>query len=98
MPSSGDAGCLRERNCSKIETRNSEVTLIAITPNSAMPRSTSMASIRSKGFIGTGGVKSSADAPTSLRGALATKQSILSLCGPMDCFASLAMTGNDDDS
>jgi hypothetical protein len=30
---------------------------------------------------------------TSLRGALATKQSILSLRGEMDCFASLAMTG-----
>src|SRR3974390_2635515 len=28
----------------------------------------------------------------SLRGALATKQSILSLCGAMDCFAPLAMT------
>jgi hypothetical protein len=27
-----------------------------------------------------------------LRGALATKQSILSLLGEMDCFASLAMT------
>jgi hypothetical protein len=31
-------------------------------------------------------------APPSLRGALATKQSILSLLGAMDCFASLAMT------
>src|SRR6266567_3782472 len=30
--------------------------------------------------------------PPSLRGALATKQSILSLRGDMDCFASLAMT------
>src|SRR5258705_12447341 len=29
---------------------------------------------------------------SSLRGALATKQSILPLCGAMDCFASLAMT------
>src|SRR3979409_1873041 len=29
---------------------------------------------------------------SSLRGALATKQSILSLCRAMDCFASLAMT------
>jgi hypothetical protein len=29
---------------------------------------------------------------SSLRGALATKQSILPLCGTMDCFASLAMT------
>jgi hypothetical protein len=28
----------------------------------------------------------------SLRGALATKQSILSVRGGMDCFASLAMT------
>jgi hypothetical protein len=30
--------------------------------------------------------------PPSLRGALATKQSIVSLFGTMDCFASLAMT------
>src|ERR1700687_821673 len=30
--------------------------------------------------------------PPSLRGALATKQSIPSLRGEMDCFASLAMT------
>src|SRR5260221_295266 len=29
----------------------------------------------------------------SLRGALATQQFILSLCGGMDCFAALEMTG-----
>jgi hypothetical protein len=29
---------------------------------------------------------------SSLRGAKRTKQSILSLCGEMDCFAPLAMT------
>ena len=39
------------------------------------------------------GVDSHFKEPTpSLRGALATKQSILSSCGGMDCFASLAMT------
>src|SRR5260370_6184346 len=32
---------------------------------------------------------------TSLRGAKRRRQSILSLCGPMDCFASLAMTVSD---
>jgi hypothetical protein len=30
--------------------------------------------------------------PPSLRGAQATKQSILTACGAMDCFAALAMT------
>src|SRR5216683_598459 len=41
--------------------------------------------VRARGQFGAG-------ATSSLRGALATKQSILSLRGGMDCFASLAMT------
>jgi hypothetical protein len=36
------------------------VIFIAITPNSATPRNTSMASIRSTGFIGRGGATPSA--------------------------------------
>jgi hypothetical protein len=37
-------------------------------------------------------VRQCTDGSTSLRGALATKQSIYPLCRAMDCFASLAMT------
>ncbi len=49
-----DKGGFGKRNCSKIETRNSMTTLMARTPSRAMPRSTSMASIRSLGLIGRG--------------------------------------------
>ena len=40
------------RNCSKIETRNTVATLIAMTPNRAMPRTMSIAAMRSEGAIG----------------------------------------------
>jgi hypothetical protein len=40
------------KNSSKLETRNSFTTLIASTPNRAMPLRTSMASMRSLGLTG----------------------------------------------
>ena len=49
-----DAEGLGKRNRSKIETRNSVTTFIATTPSRAIPRNTSMASIRSVGLIGRG--------------------------------------------
>ena len=50
----GEASILAPRNWSKIETRNSITRLMAMTPNRAMPRSTSMASIRSAEGVGLG--------------------------------------------
>src|SRR4051812_39073608 len=52
--STGDASALGPRNCAKIEMRNSITMLMAMTPNRAMPRSTSMASIRSAEVVGLG--------------------------------------------
>jgi hypothetical protein len=55
-----DKGGLGNKNRSKIETRNMVTTFIATTPSKARPRNTSMASIRSAGPIGRGGVAPSA--------------------------------------
>jgi hypothetical protein len=43
------------RNCSKIETRNSVTALMASTMNSAIPRSTSIATVRSAALAGIAG-------------------------------------------
>src|SRR5471032_1824675 len=50
--SSGPDGSVFGKNCAKIETRNTVTMFMASTPNKAMPRSTSMASIRSDGPTG----------------------------------------------
>ena len=60
-----DKAGLGNRNRSKIETRNMVTTFIATTPSRAIPRNTSMASIRSAGPIGRGGVAPSAIATSS---------------------------------
>jgi hypothetical protein len=52
--STGEASIRGPRNWSKIEMRNSITRLMAMTPNRAMPRSTSMASIRSAEGVGLG--------------------------------------------
>src|SRR5258708_28626824 len=70
--------CTRDRGCS------------------AHPAFPAASDFKARKFMQTSGAsrRENADScpSTSLRGALATKQSIFSLCGAMDCFASLAMT------
>ncbi len=58
--STGDSLGLGKRNRSKNETRNSVTTFIATTPSRAIPRNTSMASIRSADPVGRGDVTPSA--------------------------------------
>src|SRR6266496_3450295 len=50
--SSGDVVLLEGKNCSKIETRNSNTMLMAMTPKSARPRRISNAASRSAGARG----------------------------------------------
>jgi hypothetical protein len=53
------------KNSSKKETRNSLTTLIASTPNKAMPRRISMASMRSPGLTGAAATGTAPTATTS---------------------------------
>jgi hypothetical protein len=62
---------------------------------SSKPRAYQAARSRSYGLTSLRGALLSAEARLRAK-ADATKQSILSLCGAMDCFASLAMTEKAD--